>query len=111
MHNYFSKFETLIDLQNSKYAQAYRYKNNTFYIENNFNEVFSRLEKILPDEFELIKKELFNQIEKNKLVVFCINEEYTPIYRPDAIFLTLIDLANKVNVDIENKSRGSDYGD
>lgn len=112
MHQYFSKYKKLIDLTNDKYSSAYRAKkDHLFYIENAFNDAFSRLEQIYPNDFNLILKELEKTIEKNKIVVFCLNDEMTPIIRPDAIYITLYDLADSTNCNIENKSRGSDYGD
>jgi hypothetical protein len=50
-------------------------------------------------------------VKKNKLVVFVGDEENEITEVEGAIYLTIQDVCNPIKVYMEDKSRGSDYGD
>lgn len=108
---YFEKYTKLVDIRN-KYSQAYRSHYETvFYIDDQFYRTLERLEEVYPTFFPKILKEIDRLTELDKVTVFALDENTSPTVRDDAVYHTLVDVCNKIKLDITNKSRGSDYGD
>lgn len=86
-----------------------------FYIEPIYYSYLSSVYIQFPDKKEEILKEMERITRKNKLVIFTgMDEEYEdePLTKnEDAIVLTIYDVLNGIHIYIDNKSRGSDYGD
>lgn len=50
-------------------------------------------------------------VKKNRLVVFTGDFESSPTEAEGAIYLEITDITNPLHIYVEDKSRGSDYGD
>ena len=66
------------------------------FVEESFLEVISEMERL---------------VKRNHLVVFVGEEEEEITKVEGAIYLTIQDVCNPLQVYVEDKSRGSDYGD
>ena len=74
------------------------------------------LKTTLDENLEMIRDTIEYLVEKNKKVIFSgLDEEYEdePATKEaeDYIVLTLFDILDMLGIYVENKSRGSDYGD
>ena len=98
--------------KNNPYSDCYTYENgDKFYVEPVFLLKLSGMKQFVSERFDEILIEMERLVRKNHLVVF-IGEEDEEITNVDgAIYLTLQDVCNPIKVFVEDKSRGSDYGD
>ena len=109
---YWNNLTKLAD-NNNPFCSFFAYdENNQFYVEPIF---YSKLESMLthhPDKKEIILKKMEEIVKKNHHVVFVGNFEFPQTEVDDSyIFLELEDITNPLNIYVEDKSRGSDYGD
>ena len=61
-----------------------------------------------------ILAEMDRAVKANKFVVFTADDENPLTFVPeniDAVYLEITDITNKLKIFLEDKSRGSDYGD
>lgn len=98
------------------FSVLYEYEDQSrFYIEPIFYSYLSASFLQFPDKKEIILEEMERIVKKNKLVIFTgMDEEYEsePLTKnKDAIILTIYDVLDKLQIYVDNKSRGSDYGD
>ena len=63
------------------------------------------------DKFSLIIDEMINRVKKNKRVVFVGDFESYYEEIDGYIYLEITDITNSLKIFVEDKSRGSDYGD
>ena len=103
--------EVLIDLRN-RFATCYRNKDGSiFYVEPQFYTYLQGYKMLRPESYQSILDKMDEIVHKNRKVVF-IGQEDNPLVETDhAIYLTAIDVADQARVLVEDKSRGSDYGD
>ena len=64
-----------------------------------------------PDKYDLILQSLIERVKKNKKVVFVGDYENYFTEKEGYIYLELLDITNPLQIFVEDKSRGSDYGD
>lgn len=103
--------ERFVDKKNP-YTYAFKYdEDNLFYVEPVFLLKLSGIEQFASDKFDLVVEEMKRIVLKNHKVVFIgeEDEEFTQV--DGAIYLTIQDVCNPIKVYVEDKSRGSDYGD
>ncbi len=98
------------------FSSLYQYEDESeFYIEPIFYSYFQSLILHYPDKVQEILKTMEEIVKKNRLVIFTgMDEEVDtePLTKKEnAILITIYDIADRLNLYIENKSRGSDYGD
>ena len=62
-------------------------------------------------DFQRIIDRMIEIVKKNKKVVFVGNFEYPQTEVEDYIFLEITDVTDPLQIFVEDKSRGSDYGD
>ena len=62
-------------------------------------------------DFNLILERMIEVVKKNKKVVFVGNFEYPQTDVENYIFLEITDITDPLQIFVEDKSRGSDYGD
>ena len=63
------------------------------------------------DKFSLIIEEMIKRVKKNKHVVFVGDFESYYEEIDGYIYLEITDITNSLKIFVEDKSRGSDYGD
>ena len=64
-----------------------------------------------PDKYHLIIEEIKNTVKRLKKVIFVGDFENYFTEKDGYTYLELIDITNKLKIFVEDKSRGSDYGD
>lgn len=94
------------------YTYCYQYDNgDTFYVEPVFILKLSGMKQFVPDRFNEIINEMERLVKKNHLIVFIGDEDQEITDVEGAIYLTIQDVCNPLKIYVEDKSRGSDYGD
>lgn len=82
-----------------------------FYIEPVFYTMLQGFKDHHPDKYPTIIEEIIKTVKQNKKVVFTGNYE-CPLTNVDGyVFLEINDITDPLKIFVEDKSRGSDYGD
>lgn len=105
-----------IEDESNPFSTLYEYADGSrFYIEPMYYTYLTSAFIHYEDRKEDILDEMEKIVKKNKLVIFSgmdEEEDEEPITKNEsAIALTIYDVLNRLNIFIDNKSRGSDYGD
>ena len=105
----------IIDNKNP-FSALFEYEDGSrFYIEPIYYSYLSSTYIQYPNRKDDILNEMERIVRKNRCVIFTgMDEEYEdePLTKCDeAIILTIYDVLNGLQIYIDNKSRGSDYGD
>ena len=111
MNNLWNNLEKVIDSKNP-YSYCYMYPSGEkFYVEPVFLLKLDGIKQFVTERFDEVIKEMERLVKRNHLVVFVGEEddEFTEV--EGAIYLTIQDVCNPLQVYVEDKSRGSDYGD
>lgn len=114
MKNYqeWDKYQFEIE-QNNPFSSKYTTKDgDIFYIEPVFYTMFSSFKEHHPEEVKRILEEMDRVVKVNHRVVFTGEFEH-PLTRvdDDYVILEIFDITDRLNIFVEDKSRGSDYGD
>ena len=64
-----------------------------------------------PDKYDLILKAMVDKVKSLKKVIFVGDYENYFTEKEGYIYLELLDITNPLQIFVEDKSRGSDYGD
>lgn len=101
----------LIDLRN-RFATCYENDDGSiFYIEPQFYTYLQGYRMQRPERYQDLLDEMDRVVRKNRKVVF-VGQEENPLVETDhAIYLTAMDIADKIGCLVERESRGADYGD
>ena len=83
----------------------------TFYIEPVFYTQMMGFKELRTEEYPRIIEAMIDVVKKNKKVVFTANYECPQTEVEGYIFLEITDITNPLKIFVEDKSRGSDYGD
>lgn len=94
-------FSTLFELEGGE----------RFYIEPAFYTMLRGFLDRLPNDYPRIIEAIFETVKKNKHVVFTANYEFPQTEVDDYIYLEVTDITDPLKIFVEDKSRGSDYGD
>ena len=107
-----SKYELKGD-PNYPLCQYYVLPNgDSFYVEPVFYTMLQNLKDLHPECLPSILEEMDRVIGINHHVIFAGDFEYPFIREKEGfIILELFDITNRLNIYVEDKSRGSDYGD
>lgn len=106
----------IINDKNNPFCTLYEYDDGSrFYIEPMYYSYLQGVFIHYPNRKDDILKEMEIIVKKNKLVIFSgMDEEIDedPVTKTEnAIVLTIYDVLDRLQIFIDNKSRGSDYGD
>lgn len=82
-----------------------------FYVEPVFHLELQGFKQRYPERINDILLEMERITRKNHLVVFIGEEDNEITTVEGAIYLTIQDVTNPLQIFVEDKSRGSDYGD
>ena len=82
-----------------------------FYIEPAFYTQLTNFVSILPMHHDKIIEKMKQLVIQNKKVVFTLDYE-SPLTKADGyVYLEITDVTDPLGIYVEDKSRGSDYGD
>lgn len=97
---------------NNPYSKKYIYPDgDVFYIEPIYYYKLKSFESHYSNKLEEILKEMERLVKKYHLVVFINDEDEEITEVENAVYLTIQDVCNPLQIFVEDKSRGSDYGD
>ena len=107
----FEQLKTIIDKENP-FSTLYELDDGTrFYIEPVFYTMLQGFKDHHADKYPLIIEEIIKVARANKKVVFTGNYECPLTNVDDYVFLEINDITDPLKIFVEDKSRGSDYGD
>ena len=103
--------QLMIDLR-SKIAKCYKNKDGSiFYVEPGFYKAFEALKNIYPDRIDDVLRKMDELTSSNKKVVYVSDPGEPLVIVEKAKYITIFDLTDSIGLLLEDKSRGSDYGD
>lgn len=103
--------QLMIDLRN-KIAKCYKNKDGSiFYVEPGFYKAFEALKNIYPDRIDDVLRKMDELTSSNKKVVYVSDSDDPLVIVEKAKYITIFDLTDSIGLLLEDKSRGSDYGD
>lgn len=113
----FRKYEQIEDKDNP-FLACYKLPNgHVFYVEPVFHLKMEGVKQFHEDRFNDLLSEIDRLVNKNKKIIFTGADEEDDIMGEgegvidDTIYLTIQDVCNPIHLYMEDKSRGSDYGD
>ena len=107
----FKDYQELVD-KNNPFSTLYQLQTGEkFYIEPVFYTMLKGFKDHHPDKYQLIVNEIINRVKENKQVVFTGNYECPLTNIEGFIYLEITDITDPLHIFVEDKSRGSDYGD
>ena len=86
-------------------------KDSRFIMEPEFYTQLENIKPLYPNRFNEIINAINNCVKKNKRVYFTTEIEAPFIFLNNYIYLEITDILNPLHIFVEDKSRGSDYGD
>jgi type IV secretory pathway VirB4 component len=103
---------TLLEDKNHPLTLKYSFEDSVFYIEPMFYTQMENLKALRPEEFSKFFEGFIATIRKNKKVIFTADYELPHIQDlDDYIYREITDITDPLEIFVEDKSRGSDYGD
>lgn len=107
----FNKYHPFVDAKN-KLVNAYTDdEGNSFYVEPGFYDGLRGFKEKRAEDFDRIMAAIDETIKKNHKVIFTADFEYPWITRDGYIYREIHDITDPLLIFVEDKSRGSDYGD
>ena len=107
----FKEFKQIEDQENP-FCNLYELSTGErFYIEPVFYTHLKGFKDLREKEYPLIINRMIEVVKKNKKVVFVGNFDNPQTEVEGYIFLEVTDITDPLKIFVEDKSRGSDYGD
>lgn len=101
----------MVDLKN-RIAKCYKLDDDSvFYVEPGFYKALQALRNIYPSRYPEVIKAMEKMAQKNPVTVFAGDADAPLVDVPDAMVFSVVDVCDAVGILLEDKSRGSDYGD
>lgn len=111
MREEFKNLKIIEDAKNP-FCTLYETKDgDRFYIEPAFYTQLRGFKEHHKDKYDLIINRLFELVKKNHHIVFTYDFENPQTEVDGYIYLEVLDITDPLNIYVEDKSRGSDYGD
>lgn len=110
----YEEWQNLIQIEDKQYplVNLYKYSDGSmFYIEPPFYTQLQGMKMHHPQSFQKIISEMERLVKINKKVIFCYDFENPYIDKKDFIYIEINDITDPLKIFVEDKSRGSDYGD
>jgi len=107
----FSKYKKEIDRENPLVNFYLDEDGNSFYVEPGFYDGLIGFKEKRSESFDLIMNEIDKVIKSNHKVIFTADFESPWIEREGYIYREISDITDPLRIFVEDKSRGSDYGD
>ena len=109
--DYFKEFKQIKDLANPFTPHFVIDDECDFYVEPIVFTQLNGFKERHPDKINLITETMIARVKKNKKVIFVGDFENYFTEKDGYIYLELIDITDSLKIFVEDKSRGSDYGD
>ena len=107
----FNQYESFIDPDNP-FCNAYKTKEgHTFYVEPGFYDGMKGFEEKRREDYPRILEAIYEVIAKNERVIFTWDFESPFMLKEGFIYREIHDITDPLQIFVEDKSRGSDYGD
>lgn len=98
--------------KNNPFSDLYMLEGGeTFYMEPGFHTQMMGFKELRANEYHLIVEEIIKIVKRNKKVIFTTNFEEPQTECEGYIYLEITDVTDPLQIFVEDKSRGSDYGD
>ena len=111
----FEEFDKYIEIKDEEnpFSHCYKLDDCVFYVEPVFHTQLMGFKMHYPDKFDEILTAIEKVVKKNKKVIFTGNFEFpqTKVADDEFILLEINDITDPLKIFVEDKSRGSDYGD
>lgn len=109
----YEEFNDYIELENKEFpfAKKYGLDDCVFYVEPMFYSQLFGMKTFRPEEFSRIMDSIKATILKYKKVIFTEDFENPYVDLEDFIYREIHDITDPLQIFVEDKSRGSDYGD
>ena len=107
----FTKFKDITDKDNPFIPHYEIEEGVDFYIEPIFYTQLLGFKERHEDKYQLIIDSLIERVKKNKKVIFVGDFETNIFEKEGYIILEITDITDPLHIFVEDKSRGSDYGD
>ena len=106
-------FEMFTKLENKEFpfASKFGYQDCVFYVEPQFFAQLQGMKILRKDVFPKFWQGFLNTIKENKKVVFTSDYENSYVDLEGFIYREITDISDPLQIFVEDKSRGSDYGD
>jgi len=102
----------IVEDKENPFSKCFKYSNGDyFYIEPIFYTQLMSMFTHNPGKEDVILKAMEDIVIKNHYVIFTGNFEFPQTINEKCIILEIEDITNPLNIYVEDKSRGSDYGD
>lgn len=106
-----SRYTPLVDAENKLVHFYQDEEGNTFYVEPGFYEGLMGFKEKRTEDFPAIMESIDKVIKTNHKVIFTADFEFPWISREGYIYREILDITDPLGIFVEDKSRGSDYGD
>lgn len=107
----FKKDVQFVDPENP-YVNAYKdEEGNIYYVEPGFYYGLTSMKEKKADDFPRIMESLFKMVKQHHHVVFTADFESPFINKEGYVYKEIQDITDPLQIFVEDKSRGSDYGD
>ena len=111
---YIEEFKDLKEVVDPQYPFIPHYElddGSDFYIDPIFYTQLRGFKERHEDKYQTIIDALLNRVRRNKKVIFIGDFENNVFEKDGYIILEITDITDPLQIFVEDKSRGSDYGD
>lgn len=107
----FEHLKEVVDKENPFIPHYELEDGSDFYIEPIFYTQLLGFKERHEDKYDLIISNLLERVRRNKKVIFIGDFETNTFEKDGYIILEITDITDPLHIFVEDKSRGSDYGD
>jgi len=107
----FGQYKSYVDPTNGLVNAYKSEEGHLFYVEPGFYYALQGLKEKRRDDFPRIMQAIGNVVKNNPKVVFTGNFETPFIDKEGFLYREISDITDPLKIYVEDKSRGSDYGD
>lgn len=107
----FGQYKSYVDPTNGLVNAYKSEEGHLFYVEPGFYYALQGLKEKRRDDFSRIMQAIDNVVKNNPKVVFTGNFETPFIDKDGFLYREISDITDPLKIFVEDKSRGSDYGD
>ena len=107
----FANLKDITDIDNPFIPHYQLDDGSDFYIEPIFYSQLLGFKERHEDKYQLIIDSLLERVRRNKKVIFIGDFETNTFEKDGYIILEITDITDPLKIFVEDKSRGSDYGD